>query len=123
MTAIREARACTHKMRESPMSALAHFADSSRTSPQVRELPFPDHAPQLLLARAALAALLGDAASDAPAATTQGRWLVGVIIAARVDHNRALLNVGHSEVRHYHGLRGLAASIDGQHWHVALVAL
>src|SRR5215468_1063062 len=67
--------------------------------------------------------LLGNAASDARAATTQGRWLVGVIIAARVDHNRAPLNVGHSEVRHYHGLRGLAASIDGQHGHVALMAL
>jgi ABC-type spermidine/putrescine transport system permease subunit II len=43
-----------------------------------------------------LAALLGKAASDARAATAQGRWLVGVIIAARVDHHRAPLNVGHS---------------------------
>src|SRR5215472_3564562 len=71
----------------------------------------------------ALAALLRNAASDARAATAQGRWLVGVVIAARVDHNRARLNVGHSEARHYHGLRGLAAGIDGEHGHVPLVAL
>src|SRR6185312_16163102 len=66
--------------------------------------------PNLIMLRQAgtrqLSALLGNAASDARAATAQGRWLVGVIIAARVDHNRAPFNVGHCEVRHYHGLRG-----------------
>src|SRR5262245_19710993 len=104
------------------------FSDAKRLSRQLR--PFPDSCTAtrdcLMIrwpARAALAALLGNAASDARAATAQGPWLVGVIIAARVDHNRAPLNVGHSEVRHYHGLRGLAASIDGQHGHVALMAL
>jgi len=68
-------------------------------------------------------ALLDNAASDARATTAQGRWLIGVIITARVDHNRAPLYVGHSEVRHDHGLRGVAAGIDGQHGHIALVAL
>jgi len=70
-----------------------------------------------------LATLLNNAAGDARAAPAQRCRLVGVIIAACVDHNRAALNICHGEVRHRHSLRSLAAGIGGQHWHVALVAL
>jgi hypothetical protein len=60
-----------------------------------------------------IVALLGNAAGDARAATAQGCWLVGVIIATSVDHNGATLNVGYGEVRYHYGFGGLAAGVDG----------
>ena len=39
-----------------------------------------------------------------------------------MDHNRAALDVGHSQVRRDEGLPGLAACIDGQRRQIALVA-
>jgi hypothetical protein len=62
---------------------------------------------------ALIVTLLGNAAGDARATTPQRRWLVGVIIAASVDHYGTTLNVGQGKVRYYNSLRGVAVGIDG----------
>jgi hypothetical protein len=46
-------------------------------------------------------------------AASQGRWLVGIIIAASVDHDRVALDFGDREMRCDDGLRSLSGCIDG----------
>src|SRR5262245_4744306 len=67
--------------------------------------------------------LLYDPAGDARAAATQGRRLVGIIVAAGVNHKRAALYVGQLEVLGDDRIGGIAATIDTQRREVAFVAL
>ena len=49
--------------------------------------------------------------------------MVGVIIAACLDHKRVTLNVRNAEVWRDNHLSSSAAAIDAEHWDVALMTL
>ena len=96
------------------MSAIPPKADIGERDPDVRFVP----------ADIRREAVLHDhTAGNTRATAAQRRRLVGVIITARVDHDRAAFNVAHGEVWCCNGLRSFTAGINGKHWHIALVAL
>ena len=65
-----------------------------------------------------------DAAGDARAAATQRRRVVGVVVAADVDHQRALVDVGQRlQPRRQHRVGGAAIGGDEQRRQIAQVAV
>ena len=66
--------------------------------------------------------LLHNPAGDTSATATQRLWLVRIIVAACVDHDRPALDVGQFEVRHRDCSRGITTGINSERRHVPFVA-
>jgi hypothetical protein len=66
--------------------------------------------------------LPGHAAGDARAAAAQWGRLIGIIIAAGVDHDGVPFDSSDGEMRCRDRLRRFAIGVDGQYRHVALMA-
>src|SRR5690606_24567862 len=67
--------------------------------------------------------LLDDPAGDAGAPAAELRWLVGVVVAPGMHHDRAALQVGALEPRRQHRMGGLPVLRDVQRRQVAEMAV
>src|SRR5579875_1296019 len=63
-------------------------------------------------ARSPRSELIRDAAGDSGAASAEGRRLIGIIVAARMDDDGATLHVGHPQMRRDNRLRGDTTGIS-----------